>query len=726
MSTPHINLCLVLHNHQPVGNFDDVFEAAYQDSYLPFLDVFEPFGDLAISLHTSGPLMKWLQEKHPDYISRIASLVEGGRIEIIGGAFYEAILPMIPVRDQVGQIKTYSQWLEQHVCSNVNGMWMPERVWESNLASSIADAGIRYTVLDDYHFRRAGLTQDDLYGDYVVEDEGRILRIFPGSEHLRYLIPFSSADETINYCRSVAAKAPGGVLVFGDDGEKFGTWPNTQKHVYQDGWLKDFFQGLTDNREWLHTVTLGEVVHSTRPLGKIYLPDCSYREMTEWALPVRRQVEHDELVHDLENDSKWKQIQSFMTGGFWRNFKVKYPETNFMYSRMIYVSNLLEQAKQQGASDAVIDAAMDHLYQGQCNCPYWHGAFGGIYLPHLRNAVYQHLLFAENLLRASLESEKTWVHGESGDFDFDAMSEVRLANEQIATWISPVDGGHIYELDLMEIGHNLGATLARRNEFYHAKVLQGQNQAGGEAASIHDLVIFKQEGLDERLQYDSRLRNSLIDHFWDDDVTVEDLMENKAMERGDFADGDYQAKIRRNPERIQVMLTREGNAWGVPLKITKGVTLAKGSDELELAWLIEGLPPEREFRFGVEFNFAGLPEGQDDRFFGDGNGNRIGHFGETKTLADAKTISLTDQWLGLEVGMHCDQAGTIWAYPVHGVSQSEGGFELIHQAVCVQPSWLVRGDANGRWSTKLKLKLAVEGSRHFSASEEAKLAQASS
>ncbi len=724
MSNPHINLCLVLHNHQPVGNFDNVFEAAYQDSYLPFLDVFEPFADLAISLHTSGPLMKWLQQKHPDYLSRIASLVEAGRIEIIGGAFYEAILPMIPQRDRVGQIAKYSRWLEQHVCSSVNGMWMPERVWESNLASSIGDAGIRYTVLDDYHFRRAGLSQDELYGDYVVEDEGRAVRIFPGSEHLRYLIPFSSADETINYCRSVAAKRPGGVLVFGDDGEKFGTWPNTQKHVYQDGWLRDFFQALTDNREWLHTVTLGEVVQSSRPLGKIYLPDCSYREMTEWALPVGRQVEHDELVHSLEHDPKWQQIQSFLAGGFWRNFKVKYPETNFMYSRMMYVSNLLEHAKERGASQAVVNAAMDHLYQGQCNCPYWHGAFGGIYLPHLRNAVYQHLLFAENLLRTSLEADKTWVHGESGDFDFDTLSEVRLANEQIATWISPAAGGHIYELDVMEIGHNLGATLARRNEFYHAKVLQGENKSEGDAASIHDLVIFKQDGLDERLQYDTRLRNSMIDHFWDEDVTVEALMENKALERGDFADGDYQAKIRRNPERIQVMLTREGNAWGVPLKITKGVTLAKGSDELELAWLIEGLPQDRTFRFGVEFNLAGLPEGQDDRFFSDANGNRIGHFGQQQTLIDANSISLTDQWLGLAVTIVSDQAGTIWAYPVHAVSQSESGFELVHQAVCVQPSWIVKGDANGRWSTKLKLKLEVEGSKYFSASEEARVALA--
>jgi len=723
MNDPKIQLCLVLHNHQPVGNFDNVFEAAYQDSYLPFLEVFEPFTDLSISLHTSGPLMQWLQEKHPDYLSRIASLVEAGRIEIVGGAFYEAILPMIPTRDRVGQIAKFSQWLKKHVCPKVNGMWVPERVWESNLASSIADAGIRYTVLDDYHFRRAGLTNDQLFGDYVVEDEGRILRIFPGSEKLRYLIPFSSPDEVIDYCCEVSQKQPGGVLVFGDDGEKFGTWPNTKKHVYEDGWLKSFFQALTDNRDWLSTTTLATAIETTQPLGKIYLPDCSYREMTEWALPVSRQAEQDELVHQLEEDPRWKQIQSFMGGGNWRNFKVKYPETNLMYSRMMYVSELLQQAIEMGASDAVIESARDHLYQGQCNCSYWHGAFGGIYLPHLRNAVYQHLLYAENLLRRCLTPEQEFVESESNDYNFDGRAEIRLANEQISTWISPHCGGHVYELDLMQIGHNLGATLARRNEFYHAKVRQGENQSEGDAASIHDLVIFKQEGLDERLQYDNRLRNSLIDHFWDEDVTLDGLMDSSAMERGDFADGDFGAKIRRSPDRIQVMMAREGNAWGIPLKITKGLTLLKGSDEIEIAYMIEGLPADRSFRFGVEFNFAGLPDGQDDRFFSDANGNKIGQLGEKIELMDATKLSLTDQWLGLQLSLELDSGATVWAYPVQAVSQSESGFELVHQAVCVQPSWIVRGDVTGRWSARMKLKLHTDAARHFSGSEEAIAAQ---
>ena len=61
----------VLHDHQPIGNFDNVFEQAYQDSYRPFLDVFERYPRLKMALHTSGPLMEWLDVHHPEYLERL-------------------------------------------------------------------------------------------------------------------------------------------------------------------------------------------------------------------------------------------------------------------------------------------------------------------------------------------------------------------------------------------------------------------------------------------------------------------------------------------------------------------------------------------------------------------------------------------------------------------------------------------------------------------------------
>ncbi|HVV99119.1 MAG TPA: alpha-amylase/4-alpha-glucanotransferase domain-containing protein, partial [Planctomycetaceae bacterium] len=340
--TCRIRLVLVLHDHQPIGNFGGVFEAAYQDSYAPFLEVLEQYPDIPVVLHTSGSLMEWLVAAHPEYIDKVRMLVERGQIEIIGGPFYEPILACIPRRDRIGQITAYTRYLEQLFGTHVRGMWVPERVWEQSFAGDVTQAGIEYTILDDFHFRSTGLESRDLHGYYLSEDEGRLLKIFPGAERLRYTIPFADPQETIDYLRQVADQRPNSVVAFGDDGEKFGTWPGTKQHIYQNGWLRRFFETLRANASWVKVTTLAETVDNLSPAGKVYLPDASYREMTEWVLPPEKQLSLVNLTHAHEHDGDWPQLKQFMRGGFWRNFRVRYSEANEMYARMLEVSQRLD------------------------------------------------------------------------------------------------------------------------------------------------------------------------------------------------------------------------------------------------------------------------------------------------------------------------------------------------------------------------------------------------
>ncbi len=706
--THHAYLCLVLHNHQPIGNFDGVFEQAYQDSYLPFLDVFEPYEQLQISLHTSGPLIMWLAQRHPEYLDRLRMLVDVGRVEIIGGPQYEPILTMLPDRDRIGQIQSFSAWLQRNLGAVPAGMWTPERVWESSLTRNVVDAGIRYTVLDDFHFRAAGLRDQQLTGYYLTEDDGRVLRIFPGSERLRYTIPFRPASETIDYCRQVAERSPGAVLTFGDDGEKFGTWPDTKSHVYEQGWLRSFFDALTENSAWLQTVTLAEAIRKTPPVGKVYLPDCSYREMTEWSLPVEAQEVFDDVVHAMQQDPRWADLKSFVRGGYWRNFKTKYDETNEMYARMMHVSRRLADAEAAGVDAGELSEIRDHLYRGQCNCPYWHGAFGGIYLPHLRNAVYSHLIQADTQLDHVLSSTLGAVHATVEDYNFDGLQEVRLSNNALCAWVAPGRGGRLYELDVRGISHNLLATLQRRPESYHRKVLSGPNEAGDDVASIHDRVVFKQADLDQRLQYDAFARKSLMDHFYDNEATLGAVARGEAMERGDFVELPFEAKLRRGRDRVQVQMRRDGNAWGIPITLTKAVTLVSGSDRLSITYLLEHLPPGQPLHFAIEMNFAGLPAGADDRYFSDADGTMLGQLGSQLDLHDATGLCLSDRWLGIDVSLEIDRPSGIWAFPIETVSQSEAGFELVHQSVCVQPHWIVTADADGRWDVQIEMAAKCE------------------
>ena len=710
-----IRLILVLHNHQPVGNFDHVLHKAYQDSYWPFLELFGRYDSLKIALHTSGSLLDWLEANQPDYVNQLAELIAAGRIELLGGACYEPILAMIPSRDRIGQIRTYTRRLEDRFDTTVRGMWVPERVWEPSLASDLVDAGIEYTVLDDFHFKNAGLSDSQLTGYLLTEDQGRVLSVFPGSERLRYLIPFGSPRQTIDHLAEMSEKQAGAIAVFADDGEKFGTWPGTKRHVYDDGWLGRFFDALVENQDWIDVTTLAEAVDNLPPAGKIYLPESSYREMTEWALPAERLVEYERIAHEMKDHPHWPALRSFVRGGFWRNFRVKYPEANEMYARMMGISRRLKETVDERNNGKPIDAdlldrAQIELYRGQCNCAYWHGAFGGIYLPHLRNAIYRHLIAADNLLDQATGRAGTWIEAVADDYDFDARQEVRLANDKLYALIAPSRGGQMIELDVRKIQHNLMATLTRRPEAYHRKILAaGTHDDRGQCSSIHDRVICKQEDLGRRIQYDDHPRKSLLDLFYDNDATLQRVASGEAPAEGDFAGGNYQARVRRNPDRIQVQLTRQGTACGVPLKITKALTLNAGSSTLLIAYLLEGLPQDRPLHFAVEFNFAGMPAGEDDRYFYDAAGNRLGQLGTRLDLTDVPGLGLVDEYLGLTVGLKMSRPTHFWTFPIQSVSQSENGFELIHQSVCVQPHWLLEADAEGRW--EVNMQLAVDTSR---------------
>jgi alpha-amylase len=698
-----------IHNHQPIGNFDSVFEGAYRDSYRPFLEMLEQYPEIPISLHISGCLMEWLAAHRPDYLDRLRRLVARGQVEILGGGFYEPILPMIPRRDRVGQIRTYTEYLEASFPTKVRGMWVAERVWEPELVSDLAAAGIEYTVLDDYHFKQAGVEERQLFGHYLSEDDGKLIRIFPGSERMRYLVPFANPEESLNYFGEVARQNPDAIIVFADDGEKFGSWPETHRHCYQNGWLRRFFDVLRGARSWVRLCTFAQALEETRSAGKIYLPDCSYREMTEWVLPAARLTAYKELMQSLEHDHRREEIKRFLRGGFWRNFKVKYPETDEMYARMLQVSRRLQQAcaRDEGpkardarySSSALAQARQD-LYRAQCNCAWWHGAFGGLYLPHLRNAIYRHLIAADNALQESEGRGDDWVDAQVADLNLDGAAEVCLGNSRVAAYFNPQRGGSLYELDLRVIRHNLLATLARRPEAYHETIRrQVQNH--------HPDVIFKQEGLDRQLRYDWHLRKSLIDHFYEPQATLSQVASLQAAELGDFVTGNYEHRVRRSGEGVQLTLSRSGKVAEAAVRITKEILLRPNADMIEVRYLLEDLPRESKLHFAVEFNFAGMAAGAEDRYFYYSGRPRAGQLQTLQDLPRAESIGLVDEWLGLDVSLELSRSAGLWAFPVQTVSQSEGGFELVHQSTAVMPHWQVEADAGGRWEVTLRLRLDV-------------------
>lgn len=226
--------------------------------------------------------------------------------------------------------------------------------------------------------------------------------------------------------------------------------------------------------------------------------------------------------------------------------------------------------------------------------------------------------------------------------------------------------------------------------------------------------------LERKLQYDSQPRKSLLDHFWPVDISLEPLVAGRVVDAGDFLDGVYEPRIRRNPDRVQLLMVRSGKvqtgaSGPVDVKLTKAVTLEAGSPALQISYLLEGLPATVPLHFGIEFHFAGLAAGAPDRFFYTDHEDHLGPLESQLDLADVELIGLVDQWLGLDVALGFSQPSGIWTFPIQTVSNSERGFELVHQSTAVVPHWLVEADAQGRWRIEITLSAdtsAAEARQH--------------
>ncbi|MFQ5893430.1 MAG: alpha-amylase/4-alpha-glucanotransferase domain-containing protein, partial [Nitrospinota bacterium] len=464
-----IQFAFCLHNHQPVGNLDFVIEGAYRQAYLPFLEVLERHPSICMTLHWSGALIDWLEAAHPDYLKRVRRLVERGQIEVLGGGYYEPILPSIPDRDKVGQIEKLTAKVEELFGMKPEGMWLAERVWEPSLPKPIAQADIRYAIIDDEHFKGAGLTEEETFGAFLTEEQGSPLVLFPSNATARDSMPFRSPEGAVELLVERAGEDPSRLLVMADDGEKFGDWPTTYETVYEQGWLETFFHLLEEHASVIRLTTFGRYLAEHRPRGKLYLPTASYMEMTRWALPPALIARFDALRRHLEETGQWDEVRTLVRGGFWRSFLVKYPEAGRIHAKMMRVSEKVDKLEESGVDRQTVEEARTALWKGQDNDPYWHGVFGGIYIPHLRAATYASLLEAEAIADSHLLPAGD-VHIETVDYDRDGTEEIIAEGPALAAIFRPEKGGTLIGLDLKRQGVNLLNTFTRRREAYHAEL----------------------------------------------------------------------------------------------------------------------------------------------------------------------------------------------------------------------------------------------------------------
>ncbi|MGD8280785.1 MAG: DUF1926 domain-containing protein, partial [Gemmatimonadota bacterium] len=639
-----------LHLHQPVGNFDAVFESHVEEVYQPFLERCGERGFVPLALHVSGPLLEWLERRGHGLLDVIGRLVDRGSVELLLAGFYEPVLPVLSREDRLQQIGWMREWLSERWAADARTLWLTERVWEPGLVGDLADAGVERVLVDDRHFLVAGFERHQLHRPWTTEGEGRTMTLLPIDERLRYLVPFRSPAEIGSYLRRLAA-AGHAMVVLADDGEKFGGWPGTAEWVWERGWLDGFLDEMESLavEDVVRLDTPADACREVSSRGPAYLPSASYREMELWSLPPRAAETFESVGAELEDNPRALRV---LRGGHWRNFLARYEESNRMHKKARLLSALCRERGDPEQARRAIGRA-------QCNDPYWHGVFGGLYLRHLRNATWEHLCEAERQLRVG-----EGIGVERLDADADGHEDVWVHSSAFSALVQPERGGRLVELTRFGSRGNLADVLTRRRESYHRTRPSEHEAPDGEAPAPEALAAPDGDAMPSIHELEEELS---LDTLPPVDLDARAIGVDRVLSVDTEADAyeaaDYTPVRSWAAEPFDVDVTESDEAVTLVLR-SRGV----GSLEKTYRFSADG-----SLSLSYRWDPADLPG---DAWF-------------------APELSLSS-----DPGLEFEPApAEVWRYDIVTVSKKESGYERTVQGESVTPRWAVgSGRATVRFS----------------------------
>jgi 4-alpha-glucanotransferase len=669
--------CFGIHNHQPIGNFDSVLAETTARAYRPLLERVRARPEVRLTVHCTGSLLLWLREHARDTFDLLGAAVSAGQVELLTGGFYEPILAILPDADKRGQIERLTTFLHTEFGVRPRGMWLAERVWEPHLPRALREAGVEYVLVDDSHFALAGLDPEELAGYYMTEEQGTTVAVFPISQRLRYLIPFADVSKTIEYLDSRRAA---GVLTVVDDGEKFGAWPGTYDHVYGQRWLDTFFDRILAT-PWLTMTTFSDVMDRLPAAGRVYLPTASYQEMGDWSLPAEAGQALEAARRELGPLEGGARITALLRGGFWRAFLVKYPEIADIYWKMLRLSRAIESGLAERPGAPALSAAREALWRGQANDAYWHGVFGGCYLPHLRRAVKSALLDAERRLDDAAPAVAA-AAAHVMDANGDGRDEILVRTPALALTIDPALGGALTELACLPRALDLADVMTRRPEAYHEQVRRRHlTESGAGARTIHDVPVSKEDGLDTLLAYDVCRRASLLDGRVPAGIPLDAVAPWPAGGGSPAARSRFDVQEREG----SVTITFAAAAGTAKRIVVRGATV-------RAEYRLEPAPPGR---FAVQWNLALTAGEAPGRYLSLPGRPSLGSRGRTH---EARAVTLTDEWIGVDARLGWSDGAELACGPVETVSVSETGFERIYQGIALLLTWPVPSGGGDVWT----------------------------
>jgi hypothetical protein len=421
-----INLVLGSHAHVPYGAGDCEFESAYETTLKPFVSNLYRYPKIQAVLHYSGVLLHWVERSHPELFMLVEDMVSRRQVEILGGGFYEPMLPLIPLQDKIGQIELFTTYLRKQFGKRPQGCWIPAMAWEQNLVSPLASCGMGYTFLGENQFVRAGMTEGNIFSPCLCEDQGKLIAVFPVSQPAETALGEKNISAVLEDLQSRGAGCR--EMVVSIFPEKLRADP-VEAPDYT--WNR-FFEELSLCHVPVETATPGKLLKGLKGLKRLSVPDS--------------------IGFAGASDEGRSAVVSP------RCFLIEHPEANGIYAKMIFTGLLVNQLR--GDKARKLDAR-EEIWKAQGCGLFYSLEKHGLYQHSLRNAAYSALVAAERITREKGKFTPSLV---SFDFNLDGANEYLFQDARINCYLQ-IAGGGIFELDYLPKAWNYLDTCDGRLAF---------------------------------------------------------------------------------------------------------------------------------------------------------------------------------------------------------------------------------------------------------------------
>lgn len=361
----------------------------------------------------SGMFLEKLNKKEQSFFSVLLEMQSRKQIDILGNAFYEPFMPIIPTADLVGQIEYMADFLRKYFEKKPHGIYLPHSAWNPNIIPGLKKCGFEYCLLDKRFFESAGL---NCASPVCLEDSGKVIFAIPTT--LEYeKMNISPLEFYQEITKNVNKDSVSVLVVF--------LSPKTaaslsSKNENEKSWMEEF-SDLVNKQDSLITLkTTENILNSKCIYQKGYIKPCG-------------------IFANKYVDSSIKQLIA------------KKRDSYSMYVKTVYVRNLINQIRGDKARKK---NAFLNLWKAETGILFNLDDSLRMYGKQCRDFCYKNLLHAERYTRSASGFTNSLT---SFDFDLDGIKEFISQRENLNVYVHSL-GGKIFELDVFHSNKNYADT----------------------------------------------------------------------------------------------------------------------------------------------------------------------------------------------------------------------------------------------------------------------------